>query len=232
MSMYELTQIILRRRWLVAAAALLLAAVGTVFVVVEGGGASYTARAQVIVDQPALVGAVDGQNITTKLNAFLPTLCGILDGDAATGQVAARTSGSATHVRSTVNCRPQANTTIADIDSTTSSAGRSQRLTAAAADVLVATINDRYDTAATPPANRIEASILVAAKSPSPNPHHTARQLGLVAVGALFVAIAFAVAAEPHRRDGVVSSQLDPSIVWIPMAGTKVESHATIGNGS
>jgi hypothetical protein len=30
----------------------------------------------------------------------------------------------------------------------------------------------------------------------------------------------------------VVSSQLDPSIVWIPMAGTKVESHATMGNGS
>jgi capsular polysaccharide biosynthesis protein len=232
MSMYELTQIILRRRLLVAAAAVLLAAVGTVFVVVEGGGASYTARAKVIVDQPALVGTVDGQNITTKLNAFLPTLCGMLDGDTAAGQVAVRSSASATQVRSIVNCQPEASTTIADIDSTTSSASRSQRLTAAAADVLVATINDRYGTASTPPANRIDASILVAAKSPSANPHHTARQLGLVAVGALFVAIAFAVAAEPHRRDGVASSQLDPSVVWIPMAGAKVESHATVRNGS
>src|SRR2546423_1881642 len=83
---------------------------------------------------------------------------------------------------------------IADVVATTATAARSQRLAAAAADVLISSVKNRYQLTATAPADQIMVTLLVAARAPGADSNHTARQVALVAVGALLVAIAFAVA--------------------------------------
>src|SRR4051794_2889689 len=90
MSMYELTQILWRRRRLIAIVAVIIVVAGTAAVLAGGTRRTYTAKSQVIVEQPVLLGALDGVNVPNKLNAFLPTLCSILDGDSAATQVASQ----------------------------------------------------------------------------------------------------------------------------------------------
>ena len=94
----------------------------------------------------------------------------------------------------------------------------------------MAEIQARYQTDDTPPPNRISTSVLRAPAEPAADTNHTSRELALVAVGALLLAIAFAVAAEPHRQDALVSTQMDPSVVWVPMVDGKVTTGSGTGN--
>src|SRR5205814_5819416 len=144
MSMYELTQIIWRRRAIVAVVTALLLGIGRAFVCAGLLHMTYTARAEVLVDQPQLVGALDGINVPNKINAFLPTLCSLLRGDDAVSKIAAASEEAPAAVRASAQCRARESTTIADITSTTRSAPRSQKLAAATTDTFVAEIQARY----------------------------------------------------------------------------------------
>src|SRR3954454_12445726 len=211
MSMYELTEILWRRRRIVAAVAALLVVAGSFMVIVTRGSSRYTARSQVMLDQPQLLGTTDGIAIENKLAALLPTICTMLDGDDAVAAVAQRTGETAKSVRSLVQCTPRANTTVADLHVTTGQAARSQRVVTAAADVAVGAVARRYQDPAVPPAQHLQASILRAASLPDRDSTHTVRELALVFVGAVLLAAAFAIAAEPHRRDAAGPAWVEPS---------------------
>ena len=218
MSLYELTEVLWRRRRIVGVAALLLAVIGSVTVMMTTTDARYVARGSVIVDQPTLFGTSNGGDVASKLTTFLPTVCGLLAGDEAVGAISSQTGESAASVRSLVRCTPRPSTTITDLHVSTTNAKRSQRVTAAAADVLVGEIAHRYQDPAVPPAQRIQASVLVAPPVPGRQSSHTARQIALVLVGSVLLAAAFAVAAEPHRRDSHDG-------VWIDLATSTNGKH-------
>jgi capsular polysaccharide biosynthesis protein len=211
MSMYELSSILWRRKLVVAVVALFLIGVGTVTVFSRVDGKRYTSSSRVMMDQPALVGTADGAAVPTKLGALLPTMCALLSGDEGVQQVADTTGESAGAVRAVVRCTPLPNTTIAEVRVTTSNPRRSERMSSAAADVLVAQVVQRYQTSTVSSVDHIDASVLVSARRPAADSNHVLRQLGLVVVGGLVLAAAFAVAAEPHRRDAISFAIVDPA---------------------
>lgn len=202
--MYEITELLWRRRALVGAIAAGLALIGIAIVIV-GRDTTYTARSQVILDQPQLLGNVSGVNVPGKLATMAPTLCRLLDGDDAVKRISEASGATADAVRSDLRCRPLEATTIVQLSATAGAAEPAQRIAQAAADVLANEVTTRYGGEAIPERERIVGQVLASARRPAKDPNHTARQLALVAFAALLAAAAFAVAAEPHRRDTMAS---------------------------
>jgi capsular polysaccharide biosynthesis protein len=200
MTMYELTSVLWARRLLVAAAAAVVFVLGALLVLV-GISTTYTARAQVLMDQPALVTNISGNNVPAKLSTMLPTLCRLVDGDEAVAAIAAAAQVPASTVHHSLRCLPVAGTTIVTLQAKTSSAARSQRIASAGATVFTSTVTHRYSGGDVPPREAMQATVLQAAGRPGRDPNHARRQLALVAVGALIVAAALALAAEPYRRE-------------------------------
>jgi capsular polysaccharide biosynthesis protein len=199
MSMYELTAILWRRRTLIAAVAVGLFLVGTIGVVLSRN-ATYTARSQVIVDQPGLLVAQGGGDVPNKLSTLLPTICDLLQGDSASSAVAAE-AGSSTGQARSVSCVPAAGALVVTLAATSTNPDVSQRLANASADQLTTAVTSRYNVSGVPPVQRITASVLRSATRPGKNSNHSTELVGIVAVGAIIVAAAFGLAAEPHRRD-------------------------------
>src|SRR4051794_24175143 len=202
--MFEITSLLWRRRLVVGAVAAGLAVIG-VLIVLLGRSTSYTAESQVLIDQPQLIGNAGASAIPSKLAALTPTLCRVLDGDAEVQAVAAAAQTSPTQARDDVRCRPIEGTTIMQVLATAGDAKTAQQLSAAGAQTLVDAVGARYAAAAVPERERVTGEVLVAARRPSAESKDTARQLALVAFGALIAAAAFAVAAEPHRKDSVAA---------------------------
>src|SRR3954451_15224403 len=115
MSIYELTQIIWRRRTIVAVVTVLLIAVGTGIVLVGGQHRTYTARAQVLLDQPTLVATADGSSVANKLGALIPTLCSVRRGADAGAHVAQESVQPPEPARSDGRCGTRPGTTVAAI---------------------------------------------------------------------------------------------------------------------
>src|SRR4051812_35054912 len=136
MSIYELTQIIWRRRTIVAVVTVVLIAVGTGIVLLGGQHRTYTARAQVLLDQPTLVATADGSSVANKLGALIPTLCSVMRGDDAVARVARESAQPPETVRSDVRCAGRPGTTVAAISATTRSAERSRSLAGGASAEL------------------------------------------------------------------------------------------------
>jgi len=196
MSMYELTSLLWRRRALVIAIAGALFVVAAVAVLLTRP-TTYTARSEVLLDQPGLLVEADGITVPNKLGALLPTFCKLLQGDQVASEIADRANETIDDVRGAVRCSPIEGTVVLAVSARTGDAERSLAIVDAATDALVDEIEARWGD--DPEALAIEASLLRASDLPGRDPRRTLRSLVLVAVGAVVAASAFAVAAEPHR---------------------------------
>lgn len=199
MSMYELTQVLWRRRLLVGLVAFGLFVAGTAGVLATRS-TTYTATSRVVVDQPGLVVSSSGSDVANKLGALMPTFCALLQGDSEAAAIAEQAGTSVTEARA-VGCVPEPSTLVVALTAKTGGAQLSQQLSLAAADELVSVVEHRYDTQSVANADRVSATVFEAAGRPGADTNPRLRMLGIVAVGAILVAAAFTLAAEPHRRD-------------------------------
>lgn len=198
MSMFELTAVLWRRRALVLGIAAAIFVIGTI-AVLSARTISYTASSEILFDQPGLVVSQGGSDVPNKINNLLPTFCRLVASNEVSS-AAALTPGVSAGEAASVSCTPQASTLIAQLEFSNASSGQAQKVVASVSDALVATVEHRYDQASTPPALRLTAQVIRSSQA-SRDSNGTLRALGLVAVAAIVVASAFALAAEPHRRD-------------------------------
>lgn len=200
MSMFELTAVLWRRRMLV------LVIAGAVFVIgaialLAARSTTYTASSQVLFDQPGLVVTEGGAAVPSKIDNLLPTFCKLVSSNqVATAAASSAGFGISPGAAASVRCSPENNTLVVLLQYKDSNAGRAQTVVANVANQLVSAVQQRYDTASTPPPLRLTGQVLTASHA-SRNSNGTVRGLGLVAIAAVIVASAFALAVEPHRRD-------------------------------
>lgn len=199
MSMYELTSVLWHRKLQAGLLALLLFVAGSLFALSQRS-TSYTARSQVVFDQPQLLGNLGGINVPGKMAQMIPTFCRLMGGDREVAAIATRAEVDEGTVRGATACSAVLGTTVVVISARAGSAGLAQRLSRAAARTLAEDVNQRYNGALVPPRERVQASVLVAAGRPHADPDRTARRLLLTVVGSILLAGAIVIAAEPHRR--------------------------------
>lgn len=202
MTMQEVTEVLMRRRVLIIVVTAVVFVVGLV-AVLAGGSTSYTARTQVLLDQPDLVGAPDGASVPNKFGALLPTFCRMVTGDEEISRIATQAKTDPGTVRGRLSCDPVSGTTVLLLSVKDSDAARAQSLAATAGDVVASDLTRRYSSSAVPPRDVVKASVLESARRPGKAPRHVLRQLALLLVGGLVVGVVIAVAAEPfsHRED-------------------------------
>ncbi|HUY60561.1 MAG TPA: hypothetical protein VMW49_01680 [Candidatus Dormibacteraeota bacterium] len=201
MTMFELTATLWRRKLLTLAVAVALFAIGTAGILATRH-TTYTATSEVIFNQPGLVVGPSGSDVSVKITNLLPTFCALLASNqvaSAAGAVAGVSEAQA----AAVSCTPQTNTLIALLTLHSRDSGLAQRVVAADASALVSAVVGTYDYNGVPRLERVTAQVIQRSRS-TVNSNQTARDLGLVGVGAVVVAAAFSLAAEPHRRDWLV----------------------------
>lgn len=208
MSMFELTSLLWHRKLqagLVAAVLFVVGAAGAL----SQRKVTYTARSQVVFDQPALVGNISGINVPGKMAQLIPTFCRLLSGDAAAAEIGRRVGVDPGTARSATLCSALPGTTVVVVSARSGSADLARRVSIAAAETLTKSIRDRYNSGPIPPREKVDASVLVAATRPHRDPDRTKRQLLLVLIGSLVLGGAFVVAAEPHRRLSIAEVRSD-----------------------
>lgn len=199
--MYEITSVLWARKLFLLLVSISVFVVGTALVLFNAK-TTYTARAEVLFDQPALLGNVSGNNVAGKFFNLGGTFCRLMLSDPVAQEISDDTRISVDDVRRELRCDAVSNTMIVEVTATTAHAERSQDLVAAGASSLASAVNDRYKSVLVPPREVIEARVIREADLPGKNPQAARRQLALVAFGALFFGAAFTAAAEPYRRKG------------------------------
>lgn len=198
MSMFELTAVLWRRRTLVLGIAAAIFVIGTI-AVLSARTTSYTASSEILFDQPGLVVAQGGSDVPNKINNLLPTFCHLVAGNQV-ASAAASEAGVSPGETASVRCTPETSTLIALLQYSNGNASTAQKIVASVSDQLVGAVQRRYDQSAVAPAFRLTAQVIQSSHV-SRDSNGTLRSLGLVAISAIVVAFAFALAAEPHRRD-------------------------------
>jgi len=198
MSMFELTAVLWRRRNLAFGIAAAIFVIGTI-AVLSARTTTYTASSEVLFDQPGLVVGQGGSDVPNKINNLLPTFCRFVSSDQVAYAAGAAANVSPA-VAASVSCTPETSTLIALLQFKGSNPTAADKVVTSVSNQLVAEIQKRYDQESVPPALRLTAQVIQSSHA-SRDSNGTLRSLGLVAVGAIVVAAAFALAAEPHRRD-------------------------------
>lgn len=198
MTMFELTAVLWRRRGLVVLVAAAVFAIGTI-AVLAARTLTYTASSEVLFDQPGLMVTEGGAAVPSKINNLLPTFCRLAAGNEVAA-AAASSAGVSVAETSSVGCSPEPSTLIIHLQYTNHSAAQAQKVVTGVAQALVTAVQRRYDQGSTPGPLRLTAQVIEASHA-SRDSNGTVRSLGLVALAAIVIASAFALAAEPHRRD-------------------------------
>ena len=199
MTMYEITSVLWARKLFLSLVSLAVFVVGTALVLFNST-TTYTARAEVLFDQPALLGNVSGNNVAGKFFNLGSTFCRLMLSDPVANDISEESRIELGDVRRELRCDAVSNTMIVEVTATTGHAERSRDLVAAGASALAETVNDRYKSVLVPPREVIEARVIREPDLPGKNPQSARRQVALVAFGALFFGAAFTAAAEPYRR--------------------------------
>lgn len=198
MTMYEITSILWARKLFLALVSAAVFVVGTSLVLL-GAKTTYTARAEVLFDQPNLLGNVSGINVSGKFANLGPTFCRLMSSDDVVEEIARGSRVPESSIRGEVRCDPISQTMLVEITSTTGHAKRSRDLANAGAEALAETVRQRYANPLVPPREVVDAEVTRVAELPPKDPQSQRRQLALVAFGALFFGAAFTAAAEPYR---------------------------------